>query len=710
MKTIFIILSLLLLQIGAIAQIRISGQVTDHKKLPLPGANVYLQDTYEGTTADSLGRFNLKTKLNGTQQFSVSFIGYKPFLRKLDLDSAKTITLNIVLQESDDQMDEVVINAGAFEASDEKKAVVLHVLDIATTPSAQGDIFGALGTLPGVQKVGEDGRVFVRGGEGYETKTFMDGMLVASPYMSKMPDLPTRGRFSPLLFSGTLFSTGAYSAEYGQALSSIVDMKTNSPETENKSSISIMTVGAMASTTKCWKKGSLSLQGDYVTTGLSNLINKQQVDWTKAPVGIDGTLMFRQKTGKSGLFKVFGTFNHSTSGMVYPNTQTGLKQDILLNSSNIYLNNTYTSMLGENWMIQSGLAFNYDHQNIDLDKDLVLTNQKMIQAKLGFSRSLNEQTELKFGADWVHFSYEQKIRMDGNYRLPFANNELSGFAEIEYKLSKKFATRVGARLENSSLLNGTTLVPRISGAYKTGKHSQFSLAGGEFYQNPENDFLKFAPQLNPEKSSHAVMTWQYQTELKTFRVEGYLKKYSNLVKYTQPLATNPLDYSNTGNGHAEGFDIFWRDKETFKLNDYWISYSWINARRNYKDYPTSAIPTYVSEHNLSVVFKRFLVPIHTYASVTYSFASSRPYHDPNLSGFMNAKTKSYNDISLSLTYLMEIFGKQSVLHLMVNNLAGFDNVYGYNFSNTPNAAGKYESTPIKSPFVRQIIFLVSIML
>jgi len=710
MKTIFIILSLLILQIGAIAQIRISGQVTDHKKLPLPGANVYLQDTYEGTTADSLGRFNLKTKLNGTQQLSVSFIGYKPFLRKLDLDSAKTITLNIVLQESDDQMDEVVINAGAFEASDEKKAVVLHVLDIATTPSAQGDIFGALGTLPGVQKVGEDGRVFVRGGEGYETKTFMDGMLVASPYMSKMPDLPTRGRFSPLLFSGTLFSTGAYSAEYGQALSSIVDMKTNSPETENKSSISIMTVGAMASTTKCWKKGSLSLQGDYVTTGLSNLINKQQVDWTKAPVGIDGTLMFRQKTGKSGLFKVFGTFNHSTSGMVYPNTQTGLKQDILLNSSNIYLNNTYTSMLGENWMIQSGLAFNYDHQNIDLDKDLVLTNQKMIQAKLGFSRSLNEQTELKFGADWVHFSYEQKIRMDGNYRLPFANNELSGFAEIEYKLSKKFATRVGARLENSSLLNGTTLVPRISGAYKTGKHSQFSLAGGEFYQNPENDFLKFAPQLNPEKSSHAVMTWQYQTELKTFRVEGYLKKYSNLVKYTQPLATNPLDYSNTGNGHAEGFDIFWRDKETFKLNDYWISYSWINARRNYKDYPTSAIPTYVSEHNLSVVFKRFLVPIHTYASVTYSFASSRPYHDPNLSGFMNAKTKSYNDISLSLTYLMEIFGKQSVLHLMVNNLAGFDNVYGYNFSSTPNTAGKYESTPIKSPFVRQIILLVSIML
>jgi outer membrane cobalamin receptor len=452
------------------------------------------------------------------------------------------------------------------------------------------------------------------------------------------------------------------------------------------------------------------LSGDYVTSGLSNVINKQQVEWNKNPAGVDGTLMYRQKTGKTGMFKVFGTFNNSSSGIIYPNTVTGLKQDILLNSSNIYLNNTYNSMLGEKWMIKSGLAWNYDHQKFDLDKDQINTDQKMFQAKLQFIHNINEQTELKFGADWVNFTYEQKIRMGGNYRLPFTNNELSGFAELEYKLSKKFATRIGARIENSSLLKETNLVPRFSAAYKTGNHSQFSLAGGQFYQNPENDYLKFAPQLKPEKASHAVMTWQYQTEQKTFRVEGYLKKYTDLVKFSQPLATNPLDYSNAGSGHAEGIDFFWRDKESLNLSDYWISYSWINARRNYKDYAMAAIPNYVSEHNLSVVYKRFFEPLRTYASVTYSFASSRPYHDPNFSGFMNAKTQSYNDISLSLTYLMEVFGKQSVLHLMVNNVAGFDNIYGYNFAKTPNASGKYESTPIKSPFVRQIILLVSIML
>ncbi len=710
MRSIILIILIFLSSANLFAQVQLTGKVTDTHNNQLPGANVFIQNSYDGATTDSTGHFSFKTNQKGIQNLSASFIGYKPFIQKMDLDTSSEISINIQLQESEDQLDEVVVNAGTFEASDEKKAVVMRVFDIATTPSAQGDIFGAFGTLPGVQKVGEDGRVFVRGGEGYETKTFMDGMLVASPYTSKMPDMPTRGRFSPLLFSGTLFSTGAYSAEYGQALSSIVDMKTNSIETEKKSSISIMTVGLMGSTTQCGKNSSLSLSGDLLSSALSNKINKQQVDWIKAPLTADATVMYRQKTGETGLYKLFGTFNTSSSEMIYPNIQSGSNQTLALCNSTIYLNNTYNSTLSDKLMLKSGLAWNYDHQNIKMDNDRIITNQKMVQAKIGFSYFMNEQTELKFGTDWVNFSYEQKIRMDGNFRLPFTNNELSGFAEMEYKPSRKLATRIGFRAENSTLLNETTLVPRFSGAYKTGKHSQISLACGEFYQNPENDYLKFAPQLKPEKASHAVMTWQYQTEKQTFRVEGYMKKYSQLVKYTSPLATNPLDYSNSGSGKARGLDVFWRDKQSLKNTDYWISYSWIDARRNYKDYSEMAIPTFVSEHNLSLVFKRFLPALNTYASATYSFASSRPYHDPNLSGFMNAHTNVYNDISLSLTYILNFFGKQAALHLMVNNLAGFDNIYGYNFATTLNAEGKYESSPIRSPFVRQAILLINIML
>ena len=77
-----------------------------------------------------------------------------------------------------------------------------------------------LRTLPGTQQVGESGELFVRGGAGYETKQFIDGTLVNNAYFSGAPDIATRGRFSPFLFKGTVFSTGGYSALYGQALSS----------------------------------------------------------------------------------------------------------------------------------------------------------------------------------------------------------------------------------------------------------------------------------------------------------------------------------------------------------------------------------------------------------------------------------------------------------------------------------------------------------
>ena len=132
------------------------------------------------------------------------------------------------------EIDEVSITAGVFSASDKKKSATLNSFDIASTASAMGDIYGAYATMPGSQKVGEEGMLFVRGGDSYETKTYMDGMLMQSPFFAKMPDIPTRGRYSPLLFSETIFSTGGYSAEFGQALSSVVDLTTNGMETEEQ--------------------------------------------------------------------------------------------------------------------------------------------------------------------------------------------------------------------------------------------------------------------------------------------------------------------------------------------------------------------------------------------------------------------------------------------------------------------------------------------
>ena len=117
------------------------------------------------------------------------------------------------------ELNTVVLSAGSFSAGDSSKASALKPLDIVTTAGAAGDFVGcACKPCQELPANPDDGRLFVRGGTADETQIFVDGNRVFSPYLPTTGNIPTRGRFSPFLFDGITFSTGGYSAEYGDAL------------------------------------------------------------------------------------------------------------------------------------------------------------------------------------------------------------------------------------------------------------------------------------------------------------------------------------------------------------------------------------------------------------------------------------------------------------------------------------------------------------
>ena len=154
------------------AQTTITGKVTD-KKNPIPLVSITLKDTYDGATADSNGRYSFKTSEKGDFILIASSVGYLPFEQKIKLEGKGTLTIDIILKEEVTELSAVVISAGTFEASDRKRAAaVLDPIDIVTTASANGDVTGALKTLPGAQQVGETEGLFVRGGTAAETKIF----------------------------------------------------------------------------------------------------------------------------------------------------------------------------------------------------------------------------------------------------------------------------------------------------------------------------------------------------------------------------------------------------------------------------------------------------------------------------------------------------------------------------------------------------------
>jgi hypothetical protein len=129
----------------------IKGKVTDTNENALIGANISIKGTYDGTITNAEGKFEFKTSSTGVQTLSVSYIGYQPTELTIGIEKGKTLEFEVKLHEKSTQLNDVVITAGTFEAGDKKRGIQLKTLDMLTTANSNGDIFGALNTLPGTQ-------------------------------------------------------------------------------------------------------------------------------------------------------------------------------------------------------------------------------------------------------------------------------------------------------------------------------------------------------------------------------------------------------------------------------------------------------------------------------------------------------------------------------------------------------------------------------
>ncbi|AZJ32288.1 Outer membrane cobalamin receptor protein [Tenacibaculum mesophilum] len=674
-----------------IAQTTIKGKVTDTKGNPIEGANVYLEGTYDGTSSDEKGNFSFTTSEEGEQTLTVSFISFETYIKTAEVSTFKN--LKIILREDVNTLDSVTINAGTFEAGDNAKVTALKPLDVVTTASALGDFVGALQTLPGTSSVSEDGRLFVRGGEAEETQIFIDGARVFTPYSPSARNIPTRGRFSPFLFKGITFSTGGYSAEYGQALSSVLLLNTNDEAVKEKTDISLMTVGLGVGNTQIFGKNSLSVNASYINLAPYQKLFPDRNTWNKPVQSLNGEAVYRFRFKNESLLKLYGAYSYTDFDMIQEdiNYEDGFRFG--LKNRNLYFNGSYKQHLTNNWTVTGGASFTNDNSKINILDDKVVDNENSAHVKATLKKRFSNRFKLNFGAEYfiTDFSEDYSSETNGNTTYGVDNNIFGSFIEADIFFSKKLATKVGVRMENSELLDEFTISPRASIAYKPGENAQFSFAYGRFYQNPKNEYLKFNMQFKAENTSHFIANYQYVKNKQILRIEGYYKKYQDLVKYDNDRALSYSNFSNLGEGYSKGIDIFWRDNKNVKSTDYWVSYSFLDTERDYKNYPVKATPNFASKHNLSVVAKHWIADWKSQVGMSYNFASGRSYTNPNKGGFLNQKTKNYNSVSLNWAYLIS---QQKILYFSVNNVLGTQNVFGYNYKNTPNPAGTFNRQAI----------------
>lgn len=730
MKNILFSISLLLCaQFVHSQNINVNGTITNKNNKPVKGANISIKNSYDGTTSDSVGKFSFVWEDKQNDSLQVTATDYIPFEIRLKNEN-KDIHLNIQLLEEISELNAVVVtSAGSFMTGNNKNGVVvMSSLDVVTT-SQNADITSALKFLPGAQQVGEAEGLFVRGGTGAETKQYMDGAVIHNPYFRGNENFAQRGRFNPYLFEGTTFSTGAYSALYGDALSSVVLLNTVDLPRQSEVSFTVSPIMLGSGFQKLTKDKQKSFGVNYGFTTVAPYYSvfNSVGEFFKGPAFHTADANFRAKTKRGGMLKTFVSFGYNKIGMRMANVDSSyLNDETDIQNRNIYANIFWEEYLNNGWKMSWSNSYTNNLDKINslvVDKEnnakqfspeiywmnnkfFKLNNeQNSVQSRLVFEKKLKQLDRLRMGVEYnfyqVDFNYNNINRL-------LKDNYSAAFAEMDKYFTKHLALTVGARAEYSSLIGKTNLAPRASMVYRIAPGNIVSAAYGIFYQRPENEFLLVNDKLNYTKAHHYLINYTYANKLRLFRAEVYYKQYNDLIK-TIPVNVYQRNYNNNGNGYAKGVDIFWKDKQSIPGFEYWLSYSYIDTKRDFLNYSSMLQPAYATPHTFSVVAKKFFMPIKTQFNLTYTFATGRPYYffaPDNTGGFNKldeGKTINYNNVGFSINYVPSVGklnAKNSVVYVFtVSNLLNSKHIYGYNYSYN----GQFK-TPIV-PMSRQFFFI-----
>ena len=241
-------LTILLLAISALsfaqkATSLVYGKVIDEQKLPIELVNVSVPGTSYGVTTNSKGYYELTVPSDTTLQVVYSFIGYQQETRIIKLDSGAKTKVDVTLISTSMSLPDAVISDRAVEASsltrlDAKKATLL--------PSMGGGVENLVKTLPGVISNNEmSSQYTVRGGNFDENLVYVNGIEIYRPFLVGSGQQEGLSFVNSRLVNNIEFSAGGFAAEYGDKMSSVLDVTYKKPR-ETAASLTLSFLGAEA--------------------------------------------------------------------------------------------------------------------------------------------------------------------------------------------------------------------------------------------------------------------------------------------------------------------------------------------------------------------------------------------------------------------------------------------------------------------------------
>ena len=210
------------------SRIKISGKVIDADNQGLELVSVRIGGTTQGTLTDLKGEYELTVASQDSIEIIFSCLGYRTEKRVLAAPQGNVV-LNMRLYTKDKKLGEVVVTEIRKQTSTLQK---IDAKDLRLMPDASGgSIESMLSTLAGVNSSNElSSQYSVRGGNFDENIVYVNGIEIYRPLLVRSGQQEGLSFINPDMVGSIGFSSGGYSAEYGDKMSSVLDITYKQPE------------------------------------------------------------------------------------------------------------------------------------------------------------------------------------------------------------------------------------------------------------------------------------------------------------------------------------------------------------------------------------------------------------------------------------------------------------------------------------------------
>jgi len=661
--------SLLLIQVGN-AQTNsytISGFITDAVTgEALVGSNILVyQDSIDiihppltGTATNKFGYYAIPSLLKKKYVLIIRHLGYKTTIREIYVSGhSPSESFSVQMLAEEIELEEIIVEG------EKQERTLTGTIDVPTelltampTLTGEVDLFKSLEFLPGVNKSSEiSSGLYVRGGSPDQTLTLVDGTIIYNP--AHLGNIAST--FNSSAISDVRLIKGAFPAEYGSRLSSVLDIKLRSGTKEKEKG----TVGLGSINSFALFEGPLGSKSTYLVSGrvmYYDVIQKNFDIGNTVPRYnfYDLNSKLNLVISENSILSISAIFSqdHAYSPTDIQETDYDIEwtnlnlsmnwlqvntKSLLLNSVISFINYEFSSKIGVNPTTVTSYTYFSNPNLTDLD------------FRQNAELRWHEDHIFKTGFDIALHNYDllySDVYSDALNKDPYAGKDITSIeAALYFQSESQFTPQLSANIGGRFYYFGSSkyfnIEPRISASYSFTPDfimkGAFAIAHQFLHLIVRNDitlptdlWYPSTKNIEPSYSKQYVFGfdtyWIYQAYV--FTIEGFYKDMQNLYEFKNSVQLNPVDDSiedqfTKGQGEVYGVELFLNKRKGNFTG--WIGYTLSWSRRQFDELNSGKIfySRYDRRNDFSIVLAYKLFDNFN-SGATWIYATGQRYSLP----------------------------------------------------------------------------------